>query len=107
MEMTDTGLATRPLVVLPTTSCTSSSVKVAAPGAKGIRVMPLSVWTQSPESLNRWLSACSRARPPDPAASARTARWFANVPVGMKTARSFPRSVANRSSNRSTVPPIE
>ena len=52
-EMTDTGVATRPLPVRSRTAVTSSAVNVARPGASGIKVIPLSVWTQSPESLNR------------------------------------------------------
>ena len=51
MEMTDTGRDTRPPAVRSTTSSTSARVNVARPGASGIRVMPLRVCTQSPESL--------------------------------------------------------
>ena len=51
MEMTDTGRDTRPPAVRSMTPCTSSRVNVARPGASGMMVMPLSVCTQSPESL--------------------------------------------------------
>src|SRR3954447_2464368 len=43
----------------------------------------------------------------DPPASARTAMWFASVPVGMKIARSLPSARAQSSSSASTTPPSE
>ena len=42
---------TRPERLRRTASCTSASVKPTRPGARGIRLRPLSCWAQSPESL--------------------------------------------------------
>ena len=106
IEMTETGVATRPLAVRSSSARTSSRVKVARPGASGISLMLLRVWRVSPVSLYRWLSAWTIARL-GPPASARTARWLASVPVGMKMARSLPSAAAKACSSSSTTPPLE
>ena len=106
MAIAPTPAATRPEAVRSIVRWTSSHVNVPLPGATGSNVSPDSSCAQSPLSLRRWLTSWTTTRPRGPA-RARTARWLASVPDGMKTAASLPRREANELSSIATAPPRE